>query len=848
MYRILLCLFLISVLFSPVQLFAQCSVCFSLEEALKDPARVESLTLRDAGLEAVPKEIGLFTNLKSLDLSYNDIIDFSEPANAGLQEISFNNNYALDIVDLIAYCSSADSLKTLEISNCGISFIPESIAELDQLKRLDLSKNNLKTLPSAMENLNQLENLNLSWNKLKQIIYVASSFWNLKQIDVSGNEKMDLSSLFMSLAFIDELEKITLSSDDKEISFPKEIGLLNVSTIVIRNSQINKLNNAFAKNESLRELVFENCGILNEDQVVNLLKGMQNLQSIDFHYTECFFKISDLKQLTELSISHSQNFPIEALGKMDQLKVLDLRLQKLEESQKSQLKTDLPNTECLFELHKLEKEMATNHATPLGELKPNEKLIASDQPTTLVYPNTMLQIPGNAFLNQDGSMYNGPVKIQVTEMFDPVSMALEGAPMVFNGDNGDELFGSNGMFEFRAKDESGKDLQPNPNAIIEVTIKDVQPQVPGQLFAFDSIANRWNTIGVPQAVRNPADSLVKIFTDSINQVADLALISYIDIPSIVKVKMTRKRNDPSLLSFTFSGHRDFRVNDTDNPFYHTLYFKNHSQQVITKYEWKIDSLVSDETRQLFKEIEKNQNKLSKKRSKFKFQYNNYPRYVKDLTITPDFEKDHFVMSFRHKDSIIHVPVYLASKNGTKSLVEEQGKFYNKYLEKKKADDKFLAKYTKKRSKRLKLYADSRRNILINNYRRKVTPPQFMGRSQEQLKFGLTGFGMINCDYFDRNKPQQYYALTRVNDEKGQSIAVPSDVKVLLMTSNSYLQTKRTNIPYYTKNTSMILFEYGEDKLAVVHVDRVGGNFSFITKTIDTKDQTPEQIHAKIFNL
>lgn len=815
---------------------------------MKNPPQVESLILRNAGLDAVPKELSMFTNLQKLDLSYNNILEFPVKANAGLREISFNNNYGLDVVNLIAFSTGADSLKILEVSNCGVRTIPENIAELRALQRLELDGNKLKSLPGAMEKLEQLESLNLSRNELKQIVYVTSSFWNLKEINVSGNDKINLEQLFMNLALLDKLEKITLSCGESEMSFPNEIGLLNVSEIVIRNTQIKKLNPAFAKNKSLQKLTFDNCGIYNEQQVVGLLKSMPSLEKLNFNYTECFQDIDELKQLKSLSIAHSQALPLEALQAMDQLKMLDLRLEKLAPTQKEQLKAGLPDTDCLFELHEFDKATATNTIDPVKELLPNEAVVSSAEPATLTYPNSKVEIPANAFLNQDGSLYTGDVTIQVKEMFDPVLMALEGAPMVYGSEEAPELFGSNGMIEFRAKDAGGKDLQPNPQAIIEVTIRDVQPEAPGQLFAFDTTANRWSVTGVPQRVRNPADSLVKAFTDSINRVSDLSLVNYIDIPAIINVKLKRKRNEASLLSFTYRGRSLLMKNEYKGSAYNLLYLNNDAQRVITRHQWKVDSLVGDETLKLFKSIEASQKKLDKKRSKYRFSYKDRPRYVKDLKVEPDFEKDHFVMSFRHKDSIIKIPVYLASGSSTKSLIAQHGRFFTQYLNKKKQDEKFMAKYTKKRAKKLKEYADLRRNQLITAYRIRVTPVQFRNASPEQLKFGLTSFGLVNCDYFDRNVPERYYAMFSVRDEHGNVIHVPAKVKVLLFTTNSYLQTNNFKIPYYSGNKTMILFEYGHDKLAVVSVTGPDRKTDYTIRTLDVKDQTPEQIHDQIFNL
>ncbi len=839
---------------------AQCVTCDSISEALKKPEIVESINLSNQGITEIP-DISVFPNLRTLDLSYNHIVsvDKALKGNPSLKVLKINRNYGLDIVGFTDFCNKSENLEILQIFGCGIIAIPFTISNNEKLLKLDLSNNKLKSLPSALEELENLEDLNLANNELVQIIYLGSSFWNLKKIDISGNENLDLEPILLGLSFLNNLEELTLSQDFASTTFPKEIGELEVPKIVIKNTAIVKLNKAFGKNDALKELVFEDCLFNDEKQIVNQLKTLNNLDALSFFDTDCPANISELKQIDELKIFQNSKPPLDEIGKMKQLKTLDMSLQPLEENQKVQLKTDLPKTEIVFKTNNFEENMAKNQVEAKLILAPQEVILSAKDSTTLVFENSMFEVPKNGFLDQDGTLYQGNVRVQVTEYFDPISMALTGAPMVYGTGDEAELFGSNGMFEFRAKDENGKDLQPNPDAVIQVSIKNMQPENPGKIFLFDTINNQWRTTGVPEIAET--DSLFKVFIDSINKVSDYRFIDNIDIPIIVKVKMKRKKYDPSLLNFTFEKQLLLKRGKGKLNYYQKLYLKNFAQRTITRYEWKIDSLVDDATKDFFKKLHKNQKKIDKRKKNYRYAYDNHPRYVKNLEVKPNFERDNFDLSFRFKDSLITIPVYISSGGSTKSIISEQEKFYKAYLKSKKEDEKLTQKIQKKRLKKLKEYAQSRRNELIGDYIRRnnlmqnnyVSPgrnnvlPVQIKVSPFRIIFRLLSFGLVNCDYMVRVKPQVFLAITSVRDENGNIIKVPDEVRVLFLNINTYLDTRNSVIPYFSNQKNVLFFSIDETKMAVVEIKKER-NKLLVAKTLDIKGMSPVQVKQALLAL
>ncbi|MBS0650169.1 MAG: leucine-rich repeat domain-containing protein [Verrucomicrobia bacterium] len=92
------------------------------------------------GLRALPPEIGLFTRLTTLNLSFNQLTFLPE---------SFGNLQALSELDL---------------SNNKLASLPESFGNLQALSGLSLSNNKLASLPESFGNLQALSRLSLNVN------------------------------------------------------------------------------------------------------------------------------------------------------------------------------------------------------------------------------------------------------------------------------------------------------------------------------------------------------------------------------------------------------------------------------------------------------------------------------------------------------------------------------------------------------------------------------------------------------------------------------------------------------------------------------------------------------------
>lgn len=126
-------------------------------------------------------------NLKTLNLSRNDLVDFP-----------------VEIAQLV-------QLETLYLNQNKIQTIPDGIFnQLQQLKFLKLSTNHLSKIPSDLGCCKSLQYLNLSHNSLKDLPEVVLELQNLKELFVEYNRLRELpAKLFEN----QNLEKFSAASN-----------------------------------------------------------------------------------------------------------------------------------------------------------------------------------------------------------------------------------------------------------------------------------------------------------------------------------------------------------------------------------------------------------------------------------------------------------------------------------------------------------------------------------------------------------------------------------------------------------------------------------------------------------
>lgn len=132
----------------------------NLDEALKEPDKVQRLVLRRKGYKEFPKEIFKFKNLVELDLRGNNISDIPDSIST-LTKLQYLNVSRNQVVKISPEIGKLSSLVYLELGQNAIEILPVEMASLQNLQYLSLWENELTRLPYTFEKLENLKEIDL---------------------------------------------------------------------------------------------------------------------------------------------------------------------------------------------------------------------------------------------------------------------------------------------------------------------------------------------------------------------------------------------------------------------------------------------------------------------------------------------------------------------------------------------------------------------------------------------------------------------------------------------------------------------------------------------------------------
>ena len=110
-----------------------------------------------------------------------------------------------DALNKIAVAKKMNS-EFLDLSDCGLMELPESLFELVNLIKLDLSYNEIKEIPEDFSKLVSLVELKLNRNQIQKIPESLFKLVNLKKLYLSNNEIKEIPEDFSKLINLVELE------------------------------------------------------------------------------------------------------------------------------------------------------------------------------------------------------------------------------------------------------------------------------------------------------------------------------------------------------------------------------------------------------------------------------------------------------------------------------------------------------------------------------------------------------------------------------------------------------------------------------------------------------------------
>ncbi|KAM6302360.1 leucine-rich repeat-containing protein 2 [Podargus strigoides] len=150
------------------------------------------LELSKNQINYLPVEIGCLKNLKVLNVSFNNLK--SVPPELGdcenLEKLDLSGN--MEITELPFELSNLKQVTVVDVSANKFHSIPICVLRMSNLQWLDISSNNLTDLPEDIDRLDQLQTLLLQKNKLSYLPRALVNMPKLSLLVVSGDDLVEI--------------------------------------------------------------------------------------------------------------------------------------------------------------------------------------------------------------------------------------------------------------------------------------------------------------------------------------------------------------------------------------------------------------------------------------------------------------------------------------------------------------------------------------------------------------------------------------------------------------------------------------------------------------------------------
>lgn len=181
-------------------------------------ATINFIDLSSENIQALPKEIGLFTGLTQLVMKNNQLSTLPKEIAqlVNLERLVLTNNRLNSIpIEL----TQLAQLTSLIINQNRLESLPEEIGKLSRLQHLDVSENRLVSLPKELGKITTLDMLTVSANRLIDIPKEIGEITALRQLNVRDNKLTVIPEELQQLAHLYKLD----ISYNQIASFPKEL-------------------------------------------------------------------------------------------------------------------------------------------------------------------------------------------------------------------------------------------------------------------------------------------------------------------------------------------------------------------------------------------------------------------------------------------------------------------------------------------------------------------------------------------------------------------------------------------------------------------------------------------------
>lgn len=322
---------------------------------LGDLTSIKTLLASGKGISSI-EDLKYFRSLSNLDLSKNNILDFSPLR--GLKSLSIlllSGNPSTDYAPVAAFYKKLNEkdfelkaefkdkkieeavaaavkkepkdlalddllgIKELNLSGKEISNL-KGIDYMANLTKLDISKNNISNI-DPLRNLPELQQLTMNTNKVESAVKLGY-LTNLVKLDLNGNKIPDMAPLTNCI----KLKELLLNGNSVSVIYPIK-SMTNLEKLDLSGNNIADVT-GIEKLTGLKELYLSSNRITD----ISFLRSLVNLQVLDlsknsFTVTNVLEKLTKLKSLY---ISSNKISDLTVIGKLKGLQLLDLRDNSIE--------------------------------------------------------------------------------------------------------------------------------------------------------------------------------------------------------------------------------------------------------------------------------------------------------------------------------------------------------------------------------------------------------------------------------------------------------------------------------------------------------------------------------------
>ncbi|VDP54658.1 unnamed protein product [Heligmosomoides polygyrus] len=191
--------------------------------------------------------------IRHLNLSRNNLVHIScLPAFANLVSLDISNNGLSLLPDDLG---SMAHLRTLSARNNLLEELPKSMANLGHMDSLYLSGNRFETVPPPIFSMHQLRVLHLGGNRIETVAYAIGAMTKLEILYLGGNLLKEVPA---TIGRLQRLSSLSLCDNQLE-TIPSTFGeLRNLESLSLHNNVLRTLPTEIVKLRNLQQLSLRN--------------------------------------------------------------------------------------------------------------------------------------------------------------------------------------------------------------------------------------------------------------------------------------------------------------------------------------------------------------------------------------------------------------------------------------------------------------------------------------------------------------------------------------------------------------------------------------------------------------